>query len=71
MKSFIMGLFLLSISAGNLITAAINYIIQNADGTSKLEGASYYWFFVAMMIVTSIIFIFTAKNYKEKAHIQA
>ncbi|HWZ23314.1 MAG TPA: POT family MFS transporter [Cytophagaceae bacterium] len=71
MKSFIMGLFLLSISAGNLITAAINYIIQNADGTSKLAGASYYWFFVIMMIITSCIFIFAAKNYKGKAHIQA
>lgn len=70
MKSFIMGLFLLSISAGNFITAAINYIIQNADGTSKLEGASYYWFFVIMMIITSFIFIFVAKNYKEKTYLQ-
>ncbi len=70
MKSFIMGLFLLSISAGNLITAGINYFIQNADGTSKLEGASYYWFFVIMMIITAFVFIFVAKNYKEKTYIQ-
>ncbi len=70
MKSFIMGLFLLSISAGNLITAAINYIIQNADGTSKLAGASYYWFFVVMMVITAFLFIFVTKNYKGKVHIQ-
>ena len=70
MKSFIMGLFLLSISAGNLITAAINYIIQNEDGTSKLAGASYYWFFVIMMVVTAFIFIFAAKKYKMKIYIQ-
>ncbi len=70
MKSFIMGLFLLSISLGNLLTAFINYFIQNADGTSKLEGASYYWFFVIMMVITSIIFIFVAMKYKEKIHVQ-
>jgi POT family proton-dependent oligopeptide transporter len=70
MKSFIMGLFLLSISFGNLITASINYIIQNVDGTSKLEGASYYWFFVIMMFITAVVFIFVAKNYKEKSYVQ-
>jgi POT family proton-dependent oligopeptide transporter len=70
MKSFIMGLFLLSVSLGNFITAFINYFIQNADGTSKLEGASYYWFFVVMMVVMSVIFIFVAKNYKEKTYVQ-
>jgi proton-dependent oligopeptide transporter, POT family len=70
MKSFIMGLFLLSISFGNLITAAINFIIQNDDGTSKLEGASYYWFFVIMMLITAVIFIFVAKKYKEKTYVQ-
>ena len=65
MKSFIMGLFLLSISAGNLITAGINYFIQNADGTSKLAGATYYWFFVGMMLITAFVFIFVAQRYKE------
>lgn len=70
MKSVIMGLFLLSVSLGNFITAAINYIIQNEDGTSKLEGASYYWFFVIMMLITAVGFIFIAKNYKEKTYVQ-
>ncbi len=70
LKSVIMGLFLLSVSLGNFITAGINYIIQNADGTSKLEGASYYWFFVIMMLVTSVVFIFIAKRYNEKTFVQ-
>jgi POT family proton-dependent oligopeptide transporter len=39
MKSFVMSFFYLSISAGNLFTAAVNQIIQNPDGSSKLEGA--------------------------------
>ena len=38
MKSFIMAIFLLSISFGNVFTALVNTFIQNPDGTSKLAG---------------------------------
>ena len=69
MKSFIMGMYMLSISLGNSITAFINYVIQNPDGTSKLVGASYYWFFVWMMFITAIGFIFIARNYKMRTYI--
>ncbi|UCD27710.1 MAG: POT family MFS transporter, partial [Planctomycetota bacterium] len=57
MKSFIMALFLMSVSLGNAFTAGVNKFIQNQDGTSKLAGASYYWFFTAAMLLTAIIFI--------------
>lgn len=70
MKSFIMAVFLLSISLGNAFTAAVNYFIKNEDGTSKLAGASYYWFFTVMMLITAIIFIFVAAGYREKTYIQ-
>lgn len=70
MKSFIMALFLLSISLGNLFTAAVNAFIQNKDGSSKLPGASYYWFFMAVMLVTAALFIPVAARYKVKEHIQ-
>ena len=70
MKSFIMAVFLLSISLGNAFTAVVNRLIQNPDGTSKLEGPSYFWFFVIVMLVTAVIFIFVAKGYKEKSYIQ-
>ena len=40
MKSFIMAVFLLSISLGNTFTAMVNVFIQNENGSSKLEGAS-------------------------------
>jgi len=70
MKSFIMAVFLLSISLGNAFTAAVNYFIQNEDGTSKLPGASYFWFFVKVMAVTAAIFIFVAASYREKTYIQ-
>ena len=70
MKSLIMGMYMLSISLGNLITAIINFVIQNPDGTSKLVGANYYWFFVGMMFITAIGFIFIARNYKMRIYLQ-
>lgn len=70
MKSFIMAVFLLSISLGNAFTAAVNIFIQNEDGTSKLPGASYYWFFAIVMLVTAVIFIPVARWYKPKEYIQ-
>ena len=48
----------------------MNKIIQNEDGTSKLEGADYYWFFTALMVVTAIAFVFYAMRYKGQTFIQ-
>lgn len=70
MKSLIQSAQLLSISLGNIFTAVVNSLIKNEDGTSKLPGASYYWFFVIAMLVTAILFIPLAKWYKPKEYIQ-
>jgi len=70
MKSFIQAVFLLSISLGNAFAAVVNWFIKNEDGTSKLAGASYYWFFVAVMLVTAALFIPVAMRYKVKDYIQ-
>ncbi|TWU34147.1 Dipeptide and tripeptide permease A [Novipirellula aureliae] len=69
-KSIIMSLYLLSVSLGNLITAVVNGVIANDDGTSKLPGASYYWFFTIMMLLAAIVFMFVALRYRGKVHIQ-
>jgi len=70
MKSFIQAIFLLSISLGNAFAAVVNWFIENEDGTSKLPGASYYWFFVVVMLVTAVLFIPVAMRYKVKDYIQ-
>jgi POT family proton-dependent oligopeptide transporter len=70
MKSFLMAVFFLSITLGDIFTAGVNYFIQNEDGSSKLAGASYYWFFAIMMLITAIIFVFVAAKYHEKTYIQ-
>jgi POT family proton-dependent oligopeptide transporter len=70
MKSFVMAFFMMSISAGNLFTGAVNFYIQNEDGSSKLTGASYFGFFTAMMLVTALLFVMVARFYREQSFLQ-
>jgi POT family proton-dependent oligopeptide transporter len=70
MKSFIMSLYLLSVSLGNVLTSAVNAFIENADGTSKLPGATYFWFFTVLMIVAAVLFVPYAMTFREKRYVQ-
>ncbi|MEP1644920.1 MAG: MFS transporter, partial [Rhodopirellula bahusiensis] len=69
-KSIIMSFYLLSVALGNFIAAGVNAIISNPDGTSKLPGATYYWFFAGLMLVAACLFIFVALIYRGKTYIQ-
>jgi POT family proton-dependent oligopeptide transporter len=70
MKSLVMGAFFSSVALGNLFTAAVNVFIQNPDGTSSLDGPSYYLFFAGAMAVTAVLFIPVAMWFKERTYIQ-
>ena len=70
MKSLVMSLFLGSVSLGNACTAGVNKFIQNADGTSKLPGATYYFFFTGVMTLTAFAFIVVAYFYREHTFLQ-
>jgi POT family proton-dependent oligopeptide transporter len=70
MKSVVMGAFLMSVSLGNLFTAGVNFFIQNPDGSSALDGPSYYLFFAAAMAVTAVLFVPVAIWFKEREYIQ-
>lgn len=70
MKSLIMSLYLLSVTLGNLLTSVVNQLIQNGDGTTWLPGASYYWFFTILQLVTAVLFIGVAAAFREKSYIQ-
>ena len=65
MKSFVMAFYFLSVAIGNLFTGAVNFFIQNDDGASKLAGASYFWFFTGLMLMTALLFIWVSRRYKE------
>jgi POT family proton-dependent oligopeptide transporter len=64
MKSLVMCTYLGAISLGNIFTAAVNFFIQNPDGTARLAGASYFFFFAAVMFVTALLFLPVASLYR-------
>ena len=69
MKSFVMALFFMSVALGNLFTSAVNFFIVNEDGSSKLTGAEYFWFFTLLMLFTAILFSVVSRNYQEKTYL--
>ena len=69
MKSFVMAFFMLSISAGNLFTSAVNFFIRNPAGGSKLAGADYFLFFTLLMLATAGVFVLVARCYQGESFI--
>ena len=69
MKSLVMALFFMSVALGNLFTSAVNFFIVNEDGSSKLSGVEYFWFFTVLMLITAILFIFVSRLYQEKTYL--
>jgi len=61
MKSFVMAFFMLSIAVGNLFTSAVNFVIQNPDGSSRLADAEYFLFFTTLMLATAVLFTLVAR----------
>lgn len=72
MKSLVMGVFLLSITAGNLFTAKVNGFIANQReaGNHYLEGAAYFWFFTYVMLGTAVAFVLWSQFYRGRTYIQ-
>jgi len=62
--------YLGAVSLGNAFTGAVNFFIQNPDGSVKLKGADYFFFFAAVMFVTAIVFLFVAGIYRGRTYIQ-
>lgn len=70
MKSFIMAVFMLSISLGNLFTAQVNSFIQNIDGTTSIDGPTYYWFFTYLVLGAGVLYTIASRFYKDESYIQ-
>jgi POT family proton-dependent oligopeptide transporter len=65
-----MCIYLWAVSLGNFFTSLVNWLIQNPDGSVKLKGANYFFFFIAVMLVTSVLFLFFARFYRGRTYIQ-
>ncbi len=71
MKSLVMCTYLFAISLGNLFTAGVNFFIQNPDGSVKLQGTSYFMFFVWVLLGTAVLFAIVTPFYKGRTYLQA
>lgn len=73
MKSFVMGVYFLSISLGNQFTAFVNnFITKSAEaGRHVLQGADYYWFFSMSMLAAAVLFLCWAPFYRGRTHMQS
>lgn len=71
MKSIIMSINLLSVSLGNVFASAVNGYIAREEtaGREVLQGASYYWFFVACMGVTASIYMVWSQFYRGRTYL--
>jgi proton-dependent oligopeptide transporter, POT family len=70
MKSLVMCTYLGAVSLGNVFTAAVNFFIQNPDGSVELKGAAYFYFFVIVMAATAVLFLIVSQFYRGKTYIQ-
>lgn len=70
MKSLVMSLYMGAVALGNLFTSAVNFFIENPDGSSRLAGAGYFWFFAALMLVTAVGFVWHSRHYQEQTYLQ-
>ena len=69
-KSFVMALYLLSISVGNFLTAYINSKIEDPAIGRHLQGWNYFLFFSGMMLAATVLFAFIAPLLKTKTYVQ-
>ncbi|MEK7858166.1 MAG: POT family MFS transporter [Elusimicrobiota bacterium] len=63
MKSTIMSFWLLTVFAGNLVTAYISKI-------NVFEGSAFFFFFAGLMGFVSLIFVWTASRYKVRDYFE-
>jgi POT family proton-dependent oligopeptide transporter len=70
MKSLVMCTYLGSISLGNAFTAGVNFAIRRSGQPDRLVGASYFVFFISVMLVAAFLFVFFARFYKGRTYIQ-
>jgi POT family proton-dependent oligopeptide transporter len=62
MKSTIMSIWLVTFALGNLITAVVSQL-------NRFQGAAYFAFFAALMLVSAVAFAIIAGRYRPVASV--
>ena len=64
MKSFVMALFLLTVSLGNYLTSGFKFLLLDDNGKSILTGAAEFWFWTILMAIGSTLYLLVPRYYK-------
>ncbi|MCP5021788.1 MAG: POT family MFS transporter [bacterium] len=73
MKSFIMGIYFFGVALGNLLVTGVNWFMdasRDESGNTPLDGPNYYWFFTALMVATTVVYVVYTQFYKGETFIQ-
>jgi POT family proton-dependent oligopeptide transporter len=70
MKSFVLSLFLLTVSLGNFLTAGVTWLNTAEDGNSRFGMTQELWFWAGLIFLTAAVFIPVAMAYKPKEYLQ-
>ena len=64
------GIWFVVVALGNTFTAIINGNISSGGFFSHyLHGANYYWFFVGIVTIFTIVYMFVSPRLKERSYI--
>jgi len=69
LKSFVMAIWLLTVTLGNMFTAIVNRLISNK--TLVLDGSDYYWFFTWSMLGAALGFMVATLLYRGRTFVQS
>ena len=69
MKSLMTGIWLLTVSVGNLFVSFVNSSIAGGGFFSRLKGADYFWFFAGLMLANAVVFMLVSLFLKEKKYV--
>lgn len=69
LKSLVMCTYLLAVSLGNQFLRG-EFLHPKSDGSVKLQGTSYFMFFVWVMLGTAVLFAIVTPFYKGRTYLQ-
>jgi POT family proton-dependent oligopeptide transporter len=71
MKSTLMSFWLLTVASGNFLVSKINNNIEHG-GVLKtmLAGANYYWFYMGLLVINSLLFIIMLSQQRKSTEIR-
>lgn len=72
MKSFVVGVYWLSVALGNDLVVRVNEYIQHqaSQGAAVLEGAAYFRFFAWAMAATAVVYLLWSPFYRGRFYLQ-